>query len=104
MTAAHKTVTVLHPATDHQGGTKKHEKTKMKADTDQTNEAFLETLRQRANQSPKNAFAENKELLKSLSIGRPPKERMNIPEGVEVFMYGNQKLNIWEFQKEQMRK
>jgi len=29
---------------------------------------------------------------------------MNIPEGVEVFMYGNQKLNIWEFQKEQMRK
>ena len=104
MTAAHKTVTVLHPATDHQNATKKHEKTKMKADTDQTNEAFLETLRQRANQSPKNAFAENKELLKSLSIGRPPKERMNIPEGVEVFMYGNQKLNIWEFQKEQMRK
>ena len=29
---------------------------------------------------------------------------MNIPEGVEVFMYGNQKLNIWEFQKEQLRK
>lgn len=29
---------------------------------------------------------------------------MAIPEGVEVFMYGNQKLNIWEFQKEQMRK
>jgi hypothetical protein len=32
------------------------------------------------------------------------KERMAIPEGVEVFMYGNQKLNIWEFQKEQLRK
>lgn len=29
---------------------------------------------------------------------------MVIPEGVEVFMYGNQKLNIWEFQKEQVRK
>lgn len=39
-----------------------------------------------------------------MSIGRPPKERMAIPEGVEVFMYGNQKLNIWEFQKEQLRK
>ena len=76
----------------------------MKADTDQNNEAFEETLRLRANQSPKNVFDENKELLKSMSIGRPPKERMNIPEGVEVFMYGNQKLNIWEFQKEQMRK
>lgn len=45
MTAANKTVTVLHPASDHQGASKKHEKTKMKADTDQTNEAFLETLR-----------------------------------------------------------
>jgi len=43
-------------------------------------------------------------MLKTMSHGRPPKERMNIPEGVEVFMYGNQKLNIWEFQKEQMRK
>lgn len=39
-----------------------------------------------------------------MSMGRPPKERMSIPEGVEVFMYGNQKLNIWEFQKEQLRK
>jgi hypothetical protein len=29
------------------------------------------------------------EKLKSMSVGRPPKERMNIPEGVEVFMYGN---------------
>lgn len=29
---------------------------------------------------------------------------MSIPDGVEVFMYGNQKLNIWEFQKEQLRK
>ena len=28
---------------------------------------------------------------------------MHVPEGVEVFMYGNQKLNIWEFQKEQVR-
>jgi len=24
-----------------------------------------------------------------MSVGKPPKERMNIPEGVEVFMYGN---------------
>jgi len=33
-----------------------------------------------------------------------PKERMEIPEGAEVYMYGNQKYNIWEFQKERMRK
>jgi hypothetical protein len=49
-------------------------------------------------------WALNKELVKSMSHGRPPKERMVIPDGVEVYMYGNQKLNIWEFQKEQMRK
>jgi hypothetical protein len=29
------------------------------------------------------------EKLKSMSMGRTPKERMMIPEGVEVFMYGN---------------
>jgi hypothetical protein len=27
--------------------------------------------------------------IRSMSMGRPPKERMNIPDGVEVFMYGN---------------
>lgn len=27
-----------------------------------------------------------------------------MPEGVEQFMYGNQKLNVWEWQKEQLRK
>jgi hypothetical protein len=38
-----------------------------------------------------------------MCTGRPLKERLNIPEGVDVFQYGNQKLNIWEFQKEQLR-
>ena len=38
--------------------------------------------------------------VKSLCQGKPLKERLQIPEGVDVFMYGNQKLNIWEFQKE----
>ena len=69
-----------------------------------TNEQFEETLKTRAEGSPKNVWKENFEFVKSLTQGRPPKERMEIPEGVEVFMYGNQKLNIWEFQKEQLRK
>jgi hypothetical protein len=25
----------------------------------------------------------------SMSLGKQPKERMSIPDGVEVFMYGN---------------
>ena len=33
----------------------------------------------------------------AMSIGAAPIERLNIPEGVDVFQYGNQKLNIWEF-------
>ena len=32
------------------------------------------------------------------------KERMEIPEGVEVFMYSGQRLNYYEQQKEQLRK
>jgi hypothetical protein len=51
-------------------------------------------------QGPSNMMVKNVEKLRSLSSGRPLKERLNIPEGVEVYQYGNQKLNIWEFQKE----
>ena len=45
----------------------------------------------------RNVVQEHRDKVQAMSLGRPPKERMNIPEGVEVFMYGNQKLNIWEF-------
>jgi hypothetical protein len=67
----------------------KHERTRMKAETVCNNDEFEETLRNRANASPRNVFAENTEKLKTMSHGRPPKERMIIPDGVEVFMYGN---------------
>ena len=102
LTNPQKTVTIAPEATMTQ--TKRHERTRMKAETVCTNEQFEQSLKQRANTSPSNVFHKNMDMLKSMSHGRPPKERMNIPEGVEVFMYGNQKLNIWEFQKEQMRK
>ena len=39
-----------------------------------------------------------------MNSGRPLKQRVEVPDGVEVYPYGNQKLNIWEFQKEQLRK
>lgn len=41
--------------------------------------------------------------IRSMQTNRPLKERLNIPEEVDVFQYSGQKLNIWEFQKEQMR-
>jgi hypothetical protein len=67
---------------------------KLKGETVTKNLDFEDTLK---NRQPKDALTLNKEKLRSMSIGKPPKERMSIPEGVEVFMYGNQKLNIWEF-------
>ena len=46
----------------------------------------------------------NKRTLKAMSSGRPPKARVEVPDGFEIHPYGNQKNNIWEMQKEQMRK
>ena len=39
-----------------------------------------------------------------MSQGRGLKPRIEIPDGVEVFQYGSQRGNIWETQKEQLRK
>ena len=38
---------------------KKHERTRMKAETDCTNQKFLESLKVRAQASPRNVFIEN---------------------------------------------
>jgi hypothetical protein len=46
---------------------------------------------------PKNFKAENITRAYSMSVAKPPKEFLNIPEGVDIFPYGNQKLNVWEF-------
>ena len=32
-----------------------------------------------------------------MSPAKELRERMNLPEGVEVYQYASQKLNIWEF-------
>lgn len=42
--------------------------------------------------------------IKDLCSGKPPQPRIELPQGVEVYQYSQQKLNIWEFQKEQLRK
>jgi len=31
-----------------------------------------------------------------MNTGRPLRESWNVPEGLEVYPYGGQKLNIWE--------
>lgn len=42
--------------------------------------------------------------LKDMSKGSPPKKRIEVPQDFEVFGYSGQKLNIWDFQKDQLRK
>jgi hypothetical protein len=46
----------------------------------------------------------NKTKLKLMSHGRLPQPRIDLPDNVETFQYSSQQLNIWEFQKDQLRK
>lgn len=77
--------------------------TKRKADTDARNEDFEMLLRARAGGEVPDFVDTNRRHLRNMSTGRPLKPRLEIPEGMEVFAYGGQKLNIWEQQKENLR-
>jgi hypothetical protein len=71
-----------------------------KAPTDDRNEDYDMMMRARSMADVQDFTMANVSKLRTMSTGRPLKERMEIPDGVDVFQYGNQKLNIWEFQKE----
>ena len=58
---------------------------KRKADTDCKNEEFENVLNLRNQQPPKDYQLLHNDFLKSISHGKPPQERLNIPEGVDVF-------------------
>jgi hypothetical protein len=77
---------------------------KRKADTDHMNPMFTQSLRERDTSQKRNWIHEHMNLVKSMNTGRPLKQRIDLPEGFEYSPYGNQKMNIWEFQKEQLRK
>lgn len=76
---------------------------KRKEDTDCKNDEFETLLKYREQNDPDDFHAKNISKLRAMSTGRPLKERLYIPDDVEVFVYGNQKLNIWEVQKEELR-
>lgn len=62
-------------------------------------------MKERAQQGyDKNFMYANIETLQSMGSGRPLKRRIDLPDEIEVYGYGGQKNNIWEFQKNQMRK
>ncbi len=78
--------------------------TKRKAPTDCANTAFAETIKARQASISTDFKRTNIQQIKKMSHGKLPQPRIDLPAGVEVFNYSGQKLNIWEFQKEQLRK
>ena len=63
---------------------------KFKADTDHKNSAFVASLRQRTTAASVTNFQKiHKQQLQTMSQGRLPKARIEVPEGFEVHPYGN---------------
>jgi hypothetical protein len=81
-----------------------HGPKKRKADTDHLNPEFLESLKKRLTEDKKDILAENFMAVHNAKTGNGPRTRLDIPDGVEVFLYGGQRNNIWDVQKEQLRK
>lgn len=73
---------------------------KRKGDTDDKNFEFEQTLKMRKENGPDNFKRKNVMRVHSMNAGRPLRPVWNVPEGLEVYPYGGQKLNIWEHQKE----
>ena len=74
---------------------------RMKGATDTRNTAYEMSLRSKVE---KDFISTNREAITEMTQGRPLRERIKVPEGVEVYMYSGQKLNVNEFQKEKLRK
>ena len=80
------------------------ERERLKGETIHTNEAFAHTLKQRQADGPKDFNKTHKEALaQTAGTGHGTKPRLAVPQDVEVYMYSGQKLNVYDFQKEEMR-
>jgi len=77
---------------------------KRNPDTEHSNRQFDTSMKQRGEEPVPDFKRMNIETVHNMNTGRPLKQRIEVPDGVEVYPYGAQKQNIWEFQKEQLRK
>lgn len=75
--------------------------TKLKAPTDSFNPNYDQSIKDRPE---KNHITKNVDAMNSLRGTKKLRERIEVPDGVEVFMYSGQKLNVYDFQKEKLRK
>ena len=62
---------------------------KWKAATDHKNSAFEENLKMRTIAKSSNYLRENRESLKTMSHGKLPQARIDVPDGFEVHPYAN---------------
>lgn len=88
---------------EHESEEEDEKVVKRKADTDARNPQFVKKLLLREEEGPKDMIVENMLHVHQMNTGRPLKPRIDVPEGFLVHPYGGQSLNIWEFQKEQLR-
>lgn len=77
---------------------------KRNPDTVSKNPDFTKSLRSRSIVPERDFIIKNRRSIRDASTGRGLKTRIDLPEGVEVFPYGSQRNNIWEIQKEKLRK
>ena len=77
---------------------------KRNPDTVCRNPEFDKSIRTRSQVPQRDFIISNRRSLRESSQGRPLKMRIEVPDGVEVFPYGSQRNNIWEMQKEKLRK
>ena len=73
---------------------------KRNPDTICKNPEFVQTMRSRSMGIQQDFIISNRRTIRNMSTGRPLKQRIEVPDGVEVFPYGSQQNNIWETQKE----
>jgi len=79
-------------------------KRRLKAPTDAKNTLFTESLKNRMVASSSDFIDRNKKYVRTITVQKQPQARIDLPECFEYHPYGNQKNNIWEVQKDQLRK
>ena len=90
---------------EHHSSDEDEEEVKQKRNPDTVchNPEFDRRLRERS-MSPKiDYLGQHIQSIRSIDLGKGLKPRIDIPDNIKLYGYGNQKLNLWEFQKDQLR-
>ena len=70
---------------------------KRNPDTEHKNVTFSKSINERHSKTPSDYLRHNRLSIQSTSQGRGLKPRLDVPSGFEVYGYGSQTKNIWDF-------